>query len=43
VRAAFTWRLGPDGAAPVVAGFDVAVASDAGQLVSVLGKVPGGQ
>ena len=36
------WGLGPDGAEPVVVGFDVAVASDAGQLVSVLGKVPDG-
>jgi hypothetical protein len=43
VRAAFTWGLGPDGAGPVLAGFGVAVASDAGQLVTVLGEVPGGQ
>jgi hypothetical protein len=43
VRAAFTWGLDLDGAEPVVAGFDVAVASDVGQLVRVLGKVPDGR
>ena len=42
-QARFTWGLAPDGAAPVVIGFDVAVAADDGRLISVLGfldKVP---
>lgn len=42
-QARFTWGIGLDGAEPVVVGFDVAVANEAGQLVSVLGfldKVP---
>ena len=40
----FTWGLGPDGAEPVVIGFDVAVTGDDGRLTRVLGfldKVPG--
>ena len=43
-QARFTWGLGPDGAEPLVIGFDVAVADSDGQLTSVLGfldKVPG--
>lgn len=36
-QARFTWGMGVDGAEPVVLGFDVAVANEAGQLVSVLG------
>jgi len=42
-QARFTWGLAPDGAEPVVIGFDVAVAADDGRLTSVLGfldKVP---
>jgi SnoaL-like domain len=43
-QARFTWSLGPEGAEPLVVGFDVAVTDDAGQIVTVLGfldKVPG--
>ena len=43
-QARFTWGLAPDGAEPVVIGFDVAVAGDDGRLTGVLGfldKVPG--
>jgi len=43
-QARFTWGLAPDGAEPVVIGFDVAVAGGDGRLTSVLGfldKVPG--
>ena len=43
-QARFTWGLAPDGAEPVVIGFDVAVATGDGRLTSVLGfldKVPG--
>ncbi|MEP7021206.1 MAG: nuclear transport factor 2 family protein [Pseudonocardiales bacterium] len=43
-QARFTWGLGPDGAEPVVVGFDVAVADEDRRLTSVLGfldKVPG--
>jgi len=43
-QARFTWGLAPDGAEPVVIGFDVAVAEDTGRLTTVLGfldKVPG--
>ena len=43
-QARFTWGLAPDGAEPVVIGFDVALATDDGRLTSVLGfldKVPG--
>jgi len=42
-QARFTWGLAPDGAEPVVIGFDVAVAGDDGRLTRVLGfldKVP---
>ena len=42
-QARFTWGLGPDGAEPLVVGFDVAVADSEGRLTSVLGfldKVP---
>jgi hypothetical protein len=40
----FSWGLGPEGAEPLIVGFDVAVAGDDGKLVTVLGfldKVPG--
>ena len=40
----FTWGLGPDGAEPVVVGFDVAVTDEHGRIRSVHGfldKVPG--
>ena len=43
-QARFTWHLGPDGAEPVVIGFDVAVLNGGGQIRSVYGfldKVPG--
>ena len=42
-QARFTWGLGPEGAEPVVIGFDVAVTDDSGQIRAVLGfldKVP---
>jgi len=42
-QARFTWGLGPQGAEPLVIGFDVAVTAGNGQIVSVLGsldKVP---
>jgi hypothetical protein len=42
-QARFTWGLGPEGAEPLVVGFDVAVTNDDDQLVTVLGfldKVP---
>ncbi len=42
-QARFTWELGPDGADPVVVGFDVAQTDDDGRLALVLGfldKVP---
>ena len=42
-QARFTWGLGPEGAEPLIVGFDVAVTGDDGQLVTVLGfldKVP---
>lgn len=42
--ARFTWELGPDGADPVVIGFDVAELSSDGRLRAVHGfldKVPG--
>jgi SnoaL-like domain len=42
-QARFTWGLGPDGAEPLVVGFDVAVTNSDGQLATVLGwldKVP---
>jgi hypothetical protein len=43
-QARFTWGLGPEGAEPIVIGFDVAVTGEDGRLTSVLGfldKVPG--
>jgi hypothetical protein len=43
-QARFTWGLGPEGAEPLIVGFDVAVTDDDGRLVTVLGfldKVPG--
>ena len=43
-QARFTWGLGPEGAEPLIVGFDVAVTDDDGKLVTVLGfldKVPG--
>ena len=43
-QARFTWGLGPDGAEPLVVGFDVAVTDEDRQIVTVLGfldKVPG--
>jgi SnoaL-like protein len=42
-QARFTWGLGPDGAEPVVVGFDVAVTDEDHKIVTVLGfldKVP---
>ena len=42
-QARFTWGLGPEGAEPLVVGFDVAVTDDDSKIVSVLGfldKVP---
>jgi hypothetical protein len=36
-QARFTWGLGPDGAEPVVVGFDAAVTDGAGQLTAVYG------
>jgi hypothetical protein len=42
-QARFTWGLGPDGAEPLVVGFDVAVTNSDGLLTTVLGwldKVP---
>jgi SnoaL-like domain len=43
-HARFTWGLGPEGAEPLVVGFDVAVTDADSKIVSVLGfldKVPG--
>jgi hypothetical protein len=43
--ARFTWHLGPEGAEPIVIGFDVAVIDDDGRISQVLGfldKVPAG-
>ncbi|MDO3703211.1 nuclear transport factor 2 family protein [Micromonospora sp. C28SCA-DRY-2] len=43
--ARFTWHLGPEGAEPVVVGFDVAVIGADGRISQVLGfldKVPAG-
>ncbi|MFD8592463.1 nuclear transport factor 2 family protein [Streptomyces sp. NPDC059637] len=43
--ARFTWHLGPEGAEPVVVGFDVAVIGEDGRISQVLGfldKVPAG-
>ena len=42
-QARFTWGLGPEGAEPVVIGFDVAVTDEDGRIASVHGfldKVP---
>ena len=36
-RARFTWGLGPDGAEPLVEGFDVLVLDDHGQIAAVHG------
>jgi hypothetical protein len=36
-QARFTWGLGPEGAEPLVVGFDVAVADDDNKLRTVLG------
>lgn len=43
-QARFTWGLGPEGAEPLVIGFDVAVTDDDDKIRTVLGfldKVPG--
>jgi len=43
-QARFSWGLGPDGAEPLVIGFDVAVADEQDKITMVLGfldKVPG--
>jgi hypothetical protein len=43
-QARFTWGLGPDGAEPLVIGFDVAVTDENDKITTVLGfldKVPG--
>jgi hypothetical protein len=43
-QARFTWGLGPDGAEPLVIGFDVAVTDENDKITMVLGfldKVPG--
>jgi SnoaL-like domain len=42
-QARFNWGLGPEGAEPVVIGFDVAVTGEDGRILAVLGfldKVP---
>jgi hypothetical protein len=42
-QARFTWGLGPQGAEPLVVGFDVAVTNEDSEIVTVLGfldKVP---
>jgi hypothetical protein len=42
-QARFTWGLGPEGAEPLVVGFDVAVTDDEDKITTVLGfldKVP---
>jgi hypothetical protein len=42
-QARFGWGLGPDGAEPLVEGFDVVVLDDDGRITTVLGfldKVP---
>jgi hypothetical protein len=36
-QARFSWGLGPDGADPIVIGFDVATTDDAGRITGVLG------
>lgn len=43
-QARFTWGLGPEGAEPIIIGFDVALTDEDGRLASVHGfldKVPG--
>ncbi|MCW2542432.1 MAG: hypothetical protein JWN95_4157 [Frankiales bacterium] len=43
-QARFQWGLGPDGAEPLIVGFDVAVLDEDGRITTVLGfldKVPG--
>jgi hypothetical protein len=43
-QARFSWGLGPEGAEPLVVGFDVAVTDDRDKITTVLGfldKVPG--
>ena len=43
-QARFSWGLGPEGAEPLVVGFDVAVTDDEDKITTVLGfldKVPG--
>lgn len=43
-QARFTWGLGPDGAEPLIVGFDVVVTGPDGRIATVLGfldKVPG--
>lgn len=43
-QARFTWGLGPEGAEPLIVGFDVVLTGTDGRIVSVLGfldKVPG--
>jgi hypothetical protein len=43
-QARFSWGLGPEGAEPLVVGFDVAVTDEDGRIATVLGfldKVPG--
>lgn len=43
-QARFSWGLGPEGAEPLVVGFDVAVTDDQDKITTVLGfldKVPG--
>jgi hypothetical protein len=43
-QARFSWGLGPEGAEPLVVGFDVAVTDEDSKIVSVFGfldKVPG--
>jgi hypothetical protein len=43
-QARFTWGLGPEGAEPLVVGFDVAVTDESGKIGTVLGfldKLPG--
>jgi hypothetical protein len=44
LQARFSWGLGPEGAEPLVVGFDVAVTDDRDKITTVLGfldKVPG--
>lgn len=43
-QARFSWGLGPEGAEPVIVGFDVVTLDEAGRIDTVLGfldKVPG--